>query len=108
MKKTLLPVFLFLPVILLAQGTPNLDHLMTERLLTCEEVAMNCQILLPGYYARLRFDSIRMVLSYWRSKCGSSEAIDRMDVLLNLKERRFSEVAFGEQLFNLVRAHGFS
>jgi hypothetical protein len=91
---------LLITLTVLAQ--PNLDHLMRQRMIRCDEVRLNCMTLIPQYYRTNKIDSVQMLLSYWKNKCGESEPQQRMEVLLSLKDRRFTEDMFGPETFNVI------
>ena len=100
----LVSVVLF-PVVLRAQEDPDLDHLMTKKIFHCEDVEYNCVSLIPKYYAEQKFDSVNLLLLYWKNRCGGSEQIIRMDMLMKLKAKTFRREEYGRLLSDFLRRY---
>jgi hypothetical protein len=107
MRSALTVICISLSLMVTAQ-VPDLDHLMKQRVLTCDEVSLNCFILIPKFYRENKIDSVSMVLAYWKNRCGDNEFSIRMDILLSLKEKRFSESYYGNDLFHILRRYEWS
>ncbi len=94
----------------LAAQVPNLDRFMTQRAIRCEDVALNCQILIPEYYRAGKIDSVELFVEYWLAKCGYDESTmpvtpvyyharrdivpepaHRMALLLSIRNKTFTE-----------------
>lgn len=89
----------------LAQTPPNLDHLMTRRVVDCRDIVFNCQALMPRYAQQESTDSLWLVLQYWVDKCGESERTLRMEILLNIKEKTFYEERYKNDLLDLLMTY---
>jgi hypothetical protein len=66
----------------------NLEERLSVAVVNCETVSVNAQNLMATYSIE-DVDSIKQVLKFWRSKCGDSEVISRVEVLMDLYYNRF-------------------
>ena len=98
MRSVILAVSLFLSGLVMGQQ-PDLDHLMTKRILRCDEIHFNCLILIPQYYRANKIDSVKHIIAYWKNKCGESEHVYRMETLLRLKENTFTQETTDRDLY---------
>lgn len=97
MRNTLLTLILLLCVTSYAQE--GFDKLMTRREPDCRDIAYNSRILFEKYYTTHELDSAKMLLKYWRKKCGSQEITERLELLLSLRQGTFNS--------SLLNAHTF-
>jgi hypothetical protein len=85
-----------------AQNAPDLERLMTRRVVDCNDIVYNCQTLMPRYAQQENTDSLWLVLQYWVNRCGESEQTLRMEMLLNLKDKTFYEANYRNDLLDLL------
>lgn len=74
------------------QDYPNLDHLMTRRVVRCPDIDLNSKTLIPRYYREGKTDSVVMVLQYWNAMCARTEPQWRMTILMSLHDGTFSQL----------------
>lgn len=80
----------------------NLDSLMTQHVPNCEDIAYNATNLIIKYSNKQNYDSVKIVLNYWQAKCGNSEPIIRIKILLAIKEKSFSEQIYDTTILDYV------
>ena len=73
-----------------SQDDRGIEALMTRRVPTCFEIAINCFTLIPSYYNQGKLDSATLILNYWIRNCPS-EISFRTRIIFALKEGTFSE-----------------
>ena len=104
--KNFFVLFLILwPVWALTQTTYNeqaLDRLMVHRVITCQDILLNCSELIPKYLHQQKTDSLEMILDYWQRKCGLSEPLYRFKILYAIKTHRFSESMISEDTWQYL------
>src|SRR5689334_12534753 len=93
MKTVILSFFVLIPSLSFAQDV-NLDHLMNRWVISCDDIFYNAQDLVSKYHSNGNSDSIRMVLNYWQKRCGLDEKSTRLETLLNIDEKKFSEETY--------------
>ncbi len=96
MFKTLIINGIVILTALNIQAQDRLDSLMTRRLPTCQDIALNGMGLIEEYYKMHQYDSLNQVLDYWEAKCGMSEALMRVKILRAIQENQFSESIYNQ------------
>lgn len=76
----------------------DLSHLMNQNIFQCNDIRYNCLQLIPSYYRQQKFDSVSLILAYWKDRCGANEEAIRMDLLLSLREKSFDQKDYGALL----------
>jgi hypothetical protein len=104
MKKIILLLFLFVSAGFLHAQT-DIDKLMIEKAPNCEDIAYNCTQLIEKYYNSNKNDSLKLVLDYWEEKCGLSEPVLRIKILLSIKENNFTESLYDTTVFDYVKRY---
>lgn len=105
MKSIFLTLLLTAPSLLMAQSDPDLHHLMTKKIFHCEDVEYNSLSLMEKYYEGQQFDSLQMVMSYWKNRCGGTEQIIRMEILSKLRNRTFRQETYGQLLSEFLKKY---
>ena len=65
-----------------SQAQNDLERLMTRRLPSCQDIALNGIELITTHYKAGQYDKVNQVLKYWEDKCGMSEPLMRMKILM--------------------------
>ncbi len=80
----------------------NLDTLITEKTPNCENIANNSTHLIMKYCNMQNYDSAKLILNFWQSKCGNSEPIIRTKILFSIKEKSFNEQLYDTTIVDFV------
>lgn len=83
-------LFVFLFFQLQAQKI-DVDRLMSRHIPNCEDITLNCMLLVPAYYNHNQTDTLNALLDYWETNCHISEPLLRIKILLAIKNNVFSE-----------------
>jgi len=83
-----------------AQDSANLDHLMIQRFIRCEDVELNAVSLLSKYLPDAGYDSARMLVAYWIQRCGYTRENFQMELLLRIENGTFDESDYDGKLLN--------
>lgn len=94
--KSLIINWIIILAALNVQAQDHLDSLMTRRLPTCHDIALNGMDLIVAYHKANQYDRLNQVLDYWEAKCGMSEALMRMKILMAIQENQFSESVYNQ------------
>jgi len=84
-------LILLLAMMKIGFSQADIDLIMTEKAPNCEDIAYNCTRLIVEYYNASKMDSVEAILSYWEDKCGLSEPIIRLKILLSIRDDHFTE-----------------
>ena len=76
------------------------ELLSKVRVNPCYDYDYNATLLLPDLYERQQHDSIKAVLDFWNSKCGSSQNSLRTRLLLDIRYNRFRENLLEPSIIN--------
>jgi len=80
-------VFLFSISISLSVFSQNFDSIMKKNIeLNCTDITPNSSFLFSNYLENNQIDSAKLILDYWKGKCGNTEPVFRANVLLNLAQ----------------------
>jgi len=60
----------------------------------CENISYNAAELITRLYGAAKYDSVALVAREWEFSCGMSEPLFRLNVLLSVEQRNFSEEMF--------------
>ena len=85
--------FALLCFITVTANSQNLDHLMTRRYVSCQDIEYNSSFLVPGYFQKGEIDSLNYVLDYWQKRCGYNSLIFQTRTLLDIQQRKFNEAS---------------
>lgn len=77
----------------------DFDSRMIKRQLDCSDISVNCTQLFEEYYSSNKMDSATELLSYWQSKCGVREPLQRCKILLAIKQNCLSDSLLKDNLF---------
>ncbi len=107
MKLNRIFIFLFTLFPLLALAQPQYDEesierLMVHRVITCEDIVLNCSELIPKYFHQQKTDSLEMILDYWQRKCGLSEPLYRFKLLYAISNNRFNEGMVSDDIWQYL------
>jgi hypothetical protein len=72
----------------------RVEILLNKQRVSCQDVSENSQILIPEYYQRGNRDTINGIMQYWEEKCGLSEELFRLKVLLAIQADTFNEKTY--------------
>ncbi|MBN8576624.1 MAG: autotransporter outer membrane beta-barrel domain-containing protein [Cytophagales bacterium] len=97
--KKYFPLFLFLSSAAWAQ---NFDVLLTKKPIDCSDVSYNSALYFVKYLNENKIDSARVLLTYWRTKCGMREPVFRATFLLALKTQTFSDTLVTDNILNYI------
>jgi len=78
------------------------DHLMTKRQVDCSDISYNSGLYFIKYMNENKIDSVRSILDFWESKCGTREPIYRAKILLALKLGQFNDSLLTEGVLNNI------
>jgi len=94
MKKHL--IFLIIILLSCKAFSQNIEELMTRKYLTCQDIVYNSLYLIPEYYEKNRLDTVNEIINYWESRCGISEPLLRIKILLAIHDGTFTEDLYNE------------
>lgn len=98
MKKIgILIIYLFITYYLIGQ---NLDHLMTRKYLTCQDIEYNCSFLIPDFHKRNLIDSLNYTIQYWENRCGLSNLLFQTKILTKIEQKTFNENEINKKWIN--------
>ncbi|MDR3287547.1 MAG: hypothetical protein LBT27_08905 [Prevotellaceae bacterium] len=80
----------------------DFDNLMTKKQLDCSDISYNCSLLYEKYFTENQLDSAKNLLSYWESKCGNREPIQRAKLLLALREKNYQDSLLTEGVLSHI------
>ena len=67
------------------------EHMMTQRVLTCDDIYYNSVTLIPRLYAERKTDTLEAVLAYWKKNCGLYESAVCFTILYAIEHNNFRE-----------------
>lgn len=67
------------------------ENLLTKPSVNCTDVTANSRLLIPGYYKNGNRDTVQGLMQYWEEKCGYTESLMRLKILLAIKADTFNE-----------------
>ncbi len=76
----------------------QLEHMMTERVLTCDDVYYNSIQMIPRLFRAGKYDTAEAVANYWQRNCGMNESSVAFSILNSIRKRTFKE-----ELVNVYR-----
>ena len=80
-------VFLFSIFLSLSVFSQNFDSIMKKNIeLNCTDITPNSSFLFSHYIENNQIDSAKLILDYWKGKCGNTEPVFRANVLFNLAQ----------------------
>jgi hypothetical protein len=83
----------------------NLDRLMIDRAPNCEDITYNCTRLIQKYFDTNKYDSSKIILSYWEAKCGTSEPLIRLKILFAIKDGTFTESLYDSTIIEYLKIY---
>jgi hypothetical protein len=75
---------------------------MVKRQLDCSDVSFNCARIFEDYFTSNKLDSAQYLLSYWQTKCGLREPLQRCKILLAIKQNNLNDSLFSENAFYFI------
>jgi hypothetical protein len=100
--KRLILLILLLASVKISQAQEGIERQMTEKAPNCEDIAFNCSQLIERYYNDSNIDSVHAILDYWEDRCGLSEPVFRMNILLAIRDRIFSESLYDSTVIDHI------
>ncbi len=70
---------------------PQVEAMMTHRILTCDDIYYNSITLIPQLYRAKKADTADAVNEYWQKNCGMTEASVAFAILHAIEKRTFWE-----------------
>lgn len=90
----------------LSFGQQDLEERLTQKVIHCDDVAMNSSEWFAVYVQEGQYDSARMVLDFWEENCGVSEPVQRANILLAILFSDFTEEAYDSTILDHVENFG--
>lgn len=100
-KRLIFSILVFICKIGLAQHDSLLMQKLTQPVLNCETIATNAQAMLPTYTLE-QYDRIAPILAIWSTACGNTEAIQRIQILLDIQMKRFKDTNFNTYIESYI------
>jgi hypothetical protein len=100
--KKLIALMLLLTFMKISYAQEGIERQMTGKAPNCEDIAFNCSQLVEKYYNSSNIDSVKAILAYWEDKCGLSEPVFRMNILLAIREGKFSESLYDSTVIDHI------
>ena len=88
-------------------GQSNLDSLMTRQSLECPDIANNSSILFSRYIQEKKIDSATQILTYWKSKCGINEPVQRAMFMLGMAKGEPVDTLTGDDILNYLYGYKY-
>lgn len=93
----LLRICLYGSILLLA-GLPlyaqSVEEQLTKPVVRWEDVRLNALEAIPRLYRQQPIDSVIRAITFWERTCGRTEEIQRIKILVAVKNRHFSELLY--------------
>ena len=90
----------FFAVILLGSGfhlttlaqhkSDYVRNMMTERILTCDDIGYNSALLIPRLYGEKKADTLNAVMAYWQRNCGMTEPGATFGIIYAIEQNTFN------------------
>ncbi len=91
----------FFAVILLGSGfhlttlaqhkSDYVRNMMTERILTCDDIGYNSALLIPRLYGEKKADTLNAVMAYWQRNCGMTEPGATFGIIYAIEQNTFNK-----------------
>lgn len=83
----------------------EVEGLMTRKYIDCNDIIYNSTFLIPEYFEKGYLDTVSAITNYWEKRCGISEPLLRLKILLainadTLNENIYSEIPIINYLIN--------
>jgi hypothetical protein len=95
-------LFILLFIVKIGFAQVDIESRMTEKAPNCEDIAFNCTQLIEKYYNASRMDSVEAILNYWEDKCGLSEPVIRIKILLSIRDHEFTESIYDTTIVDYI------
>jgi hypothetical protein len=102
-KKTIgILLLLFLSSSIFGQDDDIEKIIMKKRALTCDDIFFNVTSIIPEMYQRGSIDSLNAVVDFWKNECDKTESLQRVRIVLAIKNNTFSEDLYYKDIFDLL------
>lgn len=96
--------FLILSSLILPAQDNFEERVKEEYVLTCDEISSQvANKLINDYLPKNQLDSARSILKYWIEKCDTNLHIQTANILLDIKENKFSPGKLSGNNFGIIR-----
>lgn len=82
------------------QGRSFEETINKNRYLNCHDIELNARSVIEPLYERNQIDSIYLFLEYWKTRCGETEQLFRLNRILDIRTARFNPDAITEAWFD--------
>jgi hypothetical protein len=102
----LLRKLLYSSLLLLLTGTTlhaqTVESQLSKPVLRCEDIRQNALEAIPRLYREQPIDSVIRAISFWEDKCKNSEELQRIKILVAIKNRNFSELLYDNNIIHYI------
>lgn len=79
-----------------------LEKKLTRKVVDCKDIAGNSAIAFIDYMRLGQYDSAKLVIDFWESKCGISEPVFRSKILWTIILDELTEQAYGLDIMDYI------
>ncbi|WP_315818943.1 hypothetical protein [Paraflavitalea speifideaquila] len=72
----------------------SIEEQLVKPVVRCEDVRLNALQVIPHMYRQGPIDSVIRAISFWEGVCGPTEEIQRIKILVAIRNRHFSELLY--------------
>ncbi|MBO9562184.1 MAG: hypothetical protein J7621_05390 [Niastella sp.] len=80
----------------------TVESQLMKPVLRCEDVRQNALEAIPRIYREQPIDSVIRAISFWEDKCKNSEELQRIKILVAIKNRHFSELLYDSNIIHHI------
>jgi hypothetical protein len=80
----------------------TVESQLTKPILRCEDIRQNALAAIPRIYREQPIDSVIRAISFWEDKCQNSEELQRIKILVAIKNRHFSELLYDSNIVHYI------
>ena len=78
----------------LSLNAQSVEDQLTKPVVRCEDVRVNALEVIPHLYQQQPIDSVIRAITFWERTCGLTEELQRIKILVAIKNRHFSELLY--------------
>ncbi|AXY76618.1 hypothetical protein D3H65_22600 [Paraflavitalea soli] len=80
----------------------SVEEQLVKPVIRCEDVRLNALQAIPHLYRQAPIDSVIRAISFWEGTCGLSEEIQRIKILVAIRNRHFSELLYDSSIIIMI------
>jgi len=100
-KIILIVIILIISKIAFSQNDTTIVKQLSKPISNCETITLNAQEIISKFSIN-QYDSIYQVLRIWENKCGRTEPIERLKILLDIQQNRLVDTIYKTYILQLI------